>query len=190
MKRLALMLFLPLALAAQAAPFDQVRLDQSRLSFVSRQMAVPVEGQFRRFNAKLSFDPARPQAAQAGIDIDLASIDAGSKEANEEVVGRNWFNVRQFPMARFVATGLKPLGGERYEVRGTLTIKGRSREVVAPFSFRPAGAQAVFEGGFVLKRLDFGIGEGAWGDTGIVADEVQIKFRILATAAKPVAGKR
>lgn len=185
MKRLISFLLLPLSFAAQAEPFDQVRLGQSRLSFVSKQMAVPVEGQFRRFNVQLNFDPARPEAAKAGIDIDLASIDAGSKEANEEVVGKNWLNVRQFPGARFVSTGVKPLGGDRYEVRGTLTIKGRSREVAAPFSFRPAGGQGVFEGGFVLKRLDFGIGEGPWGDTGIVADEVQIKFRILAGGAKP-----
>lgn len=185
MERFALFLLLPLSLATQAASFDQVRLDQSRLSFVSRQMAVPVEGQFRRFAVQLAFDPARPAAAQAGIDIDLASIDAGSKEANEEVVGKNWFNVRQFPTARFVSTGVKPLGGNRYEVRGTLSIKGKSREVAAPFSFRPAGAQAVFEGGFVLKRLDFGIGEGPWGDTGIVADEVQIKFHIVTGVAKP-----
>ncbi|NWG86969.1 MAG: YceI family protein [Hydrogenophilaceae bacterium] len=185
MKRFALFLLLPLSLAAQAAPFDQVRLDQSRLSFVSKQMAVPVEGQFRRFAVQLAFDPTRPEKAQAAIDIDLASIDAGSKEANEEVVGKNWFNVRQFPTARFVSSGVKPLGGERYEVRGTLTIKGRSREVAAPFSFRPASGQAVFEGGFAIRRLDFGIGEGPWGDTGIVADEVQIKFRIVTGAAKP-----
>ncbi|MEW5891974.1 MAG: YceI family protein [Pseudomonadota bacterium] len=185
MKRFVLILLLPLSLAVQAAPFDQVRLDQSRLGFVSKQMAVPVEGQFRRFDVRLHFDPARPQAAQARIDIDLASIDAGSKEANEEVVGKNWFNVREFPTARFVATGLKPLGGERYEVRGTLSIKGKSREVAAPFSFRPVGGQGVFEGGFTLKRLDFGIGEGPWGDTGIVADDVQIKFRIVAGSAKP-----
>ncbi|TCS74076.1 polyisoprenoid-binding protein YceI [Sulfuritortus calidifontis] len=185
MKRFALILLMPLSLAVQAAPFDQVRLDQSRLGFVSKQMAVPVEGQFRRFNAQLSFDPARPQAAQAGIEIDLASIDAGSREANEEVVGRNWFNVRQYPTARFVSSGVRPLGGDRYEVRGTLTIKGKSREVTAPFSFRPAGGQGVFEGGFALKRLDFGIGEGPWGDTGIVADEVQIKFRIVAASTRP-----
>ncbi|MBS0465139.1 MAG: YceI family protein, partial [Proteobacteria bacterium] len=38
-----------------------------------------------------------------------------------------------------------------------------------------------------LKRGDYGIGEGMWADYGTVANEVQIKFRLVAAAA---AGKK
>jgi polyisoprenoid-binding protein YceI len=31
-----------------------------------------------------------------------------------------------------------------------------------------------------IKRLAFGIGDGEWKDTSVVADEVIIKFRIVA----------
>ena len=65
-----------------------------------------------------------------------------------------------------------------------MTIKGRSREVSAPFAFTPNGDDAVFEGAFVLKRADFAIGEGVWADFATVANEVQVKFRFLATAGK------
>lgn len=173
------------AVAAQAAEYARVIPAQSHIAFLSKQMGVPVAGQFRRFTAQLAFDPARPESARAVLDIDLASIDAGSREANEEVVGKNWFNVARFPSARFISSGLRHLGGERYEVRGRMTIKGRTREVAAPFTLRAAGANAFLEGGFVLKRLEYAIGEGPWGDTGTVADEVQVKFRLLAAAATP-----
>ncbi len=192
MRRFTLLLCATLLPAGQAlaAQFDRILPAQSQVSFVSRQMGVPVQGEFRRFNAQIAFDPARPDTAQATLEVELASFDMGSREVYDEVVSRNWFDVRQHPTARFVATGLRHLGGERYEVRGQMTLKGRTREVVAPFTYRLQGRNAVLEGAFPLKRLDYGIGTGPWGDTSIVADEVQVRFRFVAAeAAAAVPGR-
>jgi polyisoprenoid-binding protein YceI len=169
--------------ALAAGTYSRVLPEKSTLAFVSQQMGVSVDGTFRKFAATLDFDPAKPEAGKATLDIELASIDAGGAEANEEVKGKNWFDVKQFPTARFVSTSVKPLGNNRFEVRGQMSIKGKTREVVAPFTLKPEGAGAVLEGSFPLKRLDYGVGTGAWGDTSVVADEVQIRFR-LAVAGK------
>lgn len=166
-----------------ANPYDRILTDQSRISFVSRQMGVPVEGEFRRFSGQIAFDPARPEAARATLEVELASFDMGSREVYDEVVSRNWFDVRQFPTARFVATSLRHLGGDRYEVRGQMTIKGRTRDITVPVTFRPQGRNALLEGSFPLRRLDYGIGTGPWGDTSVVADEVQVRFRLVAAEA-------
>lgn len=183
-RAVALMAGLALALPALAAgSYARVLPDKSSLAFVSQQMGVSVDGSFKRFSATLDFDPARPEAGKATLDIDMASIDAGGPEANDEVKGKNWFDVKQFPSARFVSSSVKPLGNNKYEVRGQMTIKGKSHEVAAPFTLKPDGAGALLEGGFQLKRLDYGVGTGAWGDTSVVADEVQIRFR-LAVAGK------
>lgn len=170
--------------AVAAAEVTAIRTDQSSLSFVSRQMGVPVEGRFTRFSAQVRFDPAVPTAARASLELDLTSADAGSAEANEELAGKAWFDTKAFPKATFASESVTSLGGNRYEVRGAMTIKGRTREVVAPFTFTRQGEGGVFEGGFVLERADFAIGEGIWADFGTVANEVQIKFRFLATARK------
>ena len=164
--------------SAHAASFGQIDPGQSRINFVSRQMGVPVTGQFRRFQGQIAFDPARPEAGKARIEVDLASIDAGSREADEEVVGKDWFHVKTFPTAVFQGRQVKVLGNGRYEVQGSLTIKGRSKDVIAQVNFRESAGSGIFEGGFVLKRLDFGIGEGPWGDPGTVADEVQVKWAL------------
>lgn len=168
---------------AQAIEYSQTDAARSNLKFVSKQMGVPVDGQFRKFAAQVKFDPAAPAQASATLDIDLASIDAGSKDANDEVAGKAWFNVKAHPTARFVSSSVKPLGGDRYEVAGRMTIKGRSQDVSAPFTFKPNGNSASFDGGFVLKRADFGIGEGPWADFGTVANEIQIRFRFEVAAA-------
>ncbi|MDD5296776.1 MAG: YceI family protein [Rhodocyclaceae bacterium] len=188
MKRLASILIptlmLTVAPAAHAVEYKTVQADKSRLSFGYRQMGVAMDGRFSRFTVQLAFDPARPAAARAVMEVELASIDAGSAEANDEVAGKEWFNSKAFPVARFVADAVKPLGGNRYEVHGKLTIKGHTQAVVAPATLTPQAGAAAFDGAFQIKRADFAIGEGAWADFGTVANEISIKFHILASAGK------
>jgi polyisoprenoid-binding protein YceI len=173
--------------AGHAAEFNQIQANKSSLSFVSKQMNVPVEGQFKSFRAKLAFDPAKPSAARAELEIDLASIDAGSKDANDEVAGKAWFNTKEFPVAKFVATSVKPLGANRFEVAGKMTIKGRTQDLTAPVTLRQEGNSATFDGSLTLKRADYAIGDGVWADFGTVANEVQVKFRLVAVAAAAAA---
>lgn len=183
--------FLSLAIAAvlfgSAAAAQSVLYEKSSISCVSRQENVPVEAQFRKFAAQIAFDPAKPETGKVRIDIDVGSFDIGFADFNDEAKTKNWFDVKTFPQARFAATSLRALGGGRFEARGPLTIKGKTLDVVAPFSYKADAATQVFEGGFTIKRLQYNIGEGPWKDTDTVADDVQIKFRIVM-ASKP-AGK-
>ncbi len=189
-RRLILSALLVASGATHALEFTQFQADKSTLQFVSKQMGVPVDGRFKKFSAALAFDPAKPAAATARLELDLASVDAGSADADGEVVGKPWFNVKLFPTATFVSTAIRPLGGDKFELAGKLTIKGKTQDVSAPFSFRQEGGKggnAVFDGAFVLKRLDFGVGDGIWSDVSAVANEVQIKFHIVV--APTAAGK-
>lgn len=168
---------------AQAVEFKQVLANESSVTFGYKQMGVPLDGKFNKFAAQLAFDPTQAASAQARIDIDVASIDTGSGEANDEVVGKLWFNAKTFPTASFVSSGLKALGGNRYEVTGKLGIKGRTQEIKMPVTFQVAGNRGAFDGGFTIKRLDYAIGEGEWTDVGTVANEIQIKFHLVVNAA-------
>jgi len=184
MKRfaIALMLAAALPLAAQAAEFNQVQADKSAINFVYQQMGVKLDGKFRKFAARLNFDPAKPTEAKATFDVDLASVDTGAPEGDDEVAGKPWFNTKAFPTAQFVSGPVKALGGNRYEVAGKLTIKGKTQDVVVPATFTAQGNTGVFDGTFTIRRADFSIGEGAWAKFDIVANDVQIKFRITATS--------
>jgi polyisoprenoid-binding protein YceI len=176
-----------LAPSMPAAAQQTVLYDKSRITCVSRQMNVPVEARFRKFTAQIAFDPARPETGKARLEIDTDSFDIDNAEVNDEAKGKAWFDTRTFPKAVFVASSIKPLGGGRFEVRGPLTIKGRTHEVAAPFSYKESGGSGIFEGAFAIKRLQFNIGEGQWKDTDTVADDVQIRFHIVVAGAKPAA---
>ncbi len=165
-----------------ALEFKQVLPNESTVAFGYKQMGVPMEGKFNKFSAQISFDPATLAKAQARIDIDVASIDTGSSDANEEVAGKLWFNTKAFPAASFVSTGIKALGGNRYQASGKLSIKGKTLDVTTPVTFQATGTRGIFEGTFAIKRLDYAIGEGEWTDVSTVADEIQIKFHIVVNA--------
>ena len=168
---------------AHSAEFNTLRTEQSRVDFGYKQMNVPMEGRFKRISGQLRFDPAAPAYAKVTLDIDLTSIDTGSAEGDEEVANKQWFNTKQFPAARFVSTSVKPLGNNRFQVTGKMSIKGKTHDVTTPTTFSQHGAAGVFDGSFMLKRADYGIGEGMWTDFGTVANDVQIKFRLVALAA-------
>jgi polyisoprenoid-binding protein YceI len=182
MRKTLALLVMSLASTVQAAPLT-IDTAKSELAFVSKQMGVPVDGKFRKFAVKLDFDAKKPETSKASLEIDIASIDAGGPDADGEVVRKPWLNAAQFPKATFTSTAVKPLGGNRYEVTGPLTIKGKTKVVTAPLTVKPQGAQQLFEGAFQIDRSDFGIGDGPWNDPETVAFEVQIRFRIVAQPA-------
>ena len=180
-------LFRPLTLAATLAGLalptlaQQLVPAQSEISFVSKQMGVPVEGRFKQFTAQLAFDPKQPDAAKIAFTIQTGSASFGAAETDAEVPKAAWFNVAKFPQAGFQSASVKALGGGKFEVRGKLAIKGATQDVVVPVSVTQAGAISTAVGSFAIKRLDFKIGEGEWADTSMVTNDVQIKFKLALT---------
>ncbi len=169
------------SLPAAAAGVDYAK---SEITFVSRQMNVPVQGRFKKFTAQIAFDPKKPAASKADIEVDLGSIDTGSADADAEVGKKAWFNSSAFPAAKFASSSVAQTGPDKYEAHGKLSIKGIGQDIAAPFTVKRSGDLVTFEGGFTLKRLQFKIGEGVWSDTETVADEVQVKFKIVTTGNK------
>ncbi len=158
----------------------QQKLDaaKSEMLFVSKQMGVPVEGRFRKFDAQIAFDPKKPEAGKVAFTIDMGSATFGSPEVDVELPKATWFNVPKFPQATFQSSTIKAVGAGRFEVAGKLTIKGSSRDVVVPVALTQAGGGTTATGAFAIKRLEFKIGEGDWADTSMVANDVQVKFKL------------
>lgn len=173
--------FAPLVLAAAlplTAVAQQLLPAQSEIRFVSRQMGVPVEGRFKTFDAQIAFDPAKPAAARIAFTIDTGSATLGVRETDAELPKPIWFNVAAFPKATFQSSSVKRIDATRFEVAGKLSIKGVSSDVLVPVTLEQRGAQTIAVGAFPIKRLSFRIGEQEWSDTSMVADEVQVRFRL------------
>ncbi|WP_287985906.1 MULTISPECIES: YceI family protein [Diaphorobacter] len=171
------------ALLAAGSAFAQQKLvpEQSEIVFVSKQMGVPVEGRFKKFDAQVAFDPAKPATSKVAFTVDTGSATLGVKETDAELPKPVWFNVPKFPQATFQSSAIKAVGAGKYEVAGKLSIKGASQDVVVPVTLTQSGATTTAAGSFAIKRLAFKIGENEWADTSMVADEVQVKFKLALT---------
>jgi polyisoprenoid-binding protein YceI len=171
-----------LAVAPLAAQAEQLLVPaQSEIQFVSRQMGVPVEGRFKTFDAKVVFDPAKPASSSIAFSVDTGSATLGVRETDAELPKADWFNVAKFPKASFQSTAVKRLQGNQFEVAGKLSIKGVSSDVVVPVTLAQNGAQTTATGSFAIKRLTYRIGDNEWSDTSMVADPVQVKFKLTLT---------
>ncbi len=180
-------LALLLALAVSGAIAQQKLLPaQSEIVFTSRQMGVPVEGRFKRFDAQVAFDPKKPEAARIAFTIDLASAAIGTAETEAEIVKPDWFDTKAFPQASFQSGSVKAAGPGRFDVAGKLVIKGQSQDVTVPVSVTQAGAVTTASGSFTVKRLDYRIGDGDWKDTSLVANDVQVRFKLQLTGVPPL----
>lgn len=179
---LMLLVLIALPAAAQDWTMDP---GKSQVAFAIKQMNVPTEGGFKRFAARASFDPARPEAGRFQIEVDINSIDTGTDDGDAEVKRPVWFDSARHPRATFVSKSVRKEANGSYTALGDMTIKGQTRAFAAPFSLvsQPGGGY-VAQGRFPLKRSDFGIGGGDWDE--VVANEADIRFKItLLPARKP-----
>lgn len=177
---------LPATAAAQTPPQARLQSQGSEIVFAIKQMGVPVEGRFGRFDAQIALDPRQPAGGHVSMSIDTGSARFGAAEIDAEVGKPVWLATAKFPQASFESSAIKALGGGRFEVSGQLSIKGSTQPLVVPVQITQSGASSTASGSFAIKRLAFKVGDGEWADTSLVADEVQVRFKLALTGLPPL----
>ncbi|ADU34710.1 YceI family protein [Variovorax paradoxus] len=189
-------LFLPLLTAlllaaatmpAAADPAAKLIADKSQIAFVTKQMGVPMEGAFKKFDAQIAFDPKKPEGGTVALQIDAASAGFGVPMSDAELPKAPWFDAAKFPQASFQSSAIKALGDGKFEMAGKLTIKGTSKYLTVPVTIAPAGGNyAVATGYFTIQRLDYKVGDGEWTDTSVVGNDVQVRFKLTLAGLGPL----
>lgn len=171
--------------STSAVAQQQLVAAQSSVEFTAKQMGVPLQGHFKKFEAQFNFDPAKPESSRIRFSVDTGSATMGARETDAELPKATWFNVAKFPQAIFESSSVKALGKGQFQVAGKLTIKGQSQDVQLPVTLAASGSHTIASGELPIKRLHFKIGENEWADTSMVADEVRVQFKLaLSGVAK------
>jgi len=174
------------AAGAQPAAPTQLVPAQSEITFQVKQSGVPIDGRFRKFEAQLALDPKAPQGGSVTISVDTASATVGFAESDAELPRPSWFDSAKFPRAVFRSSAITGLGGGRFQAAGKLDLKGNPRDLVVPVTIVQIGAQSTASGEFVVRRLDFKIGEKEWADLSLVANDVRVRFKLVFTGLGPL----
>lgn len=170
------------AAARAAAPVYTAVAEQSSLTYTFTQAGAENQGRFKSFS--VSFDPA---ASRLDVVVDMRSFDTGDQQRNDTLGGKDFFDVAQYPQSRFSASRMEktPTG---YEATGSLTLRGVTRNVSIPLTWRTATVQGhpagYLSGQMTLRRLDFGVGQGQWQSTDWVGNEVTVRYSLTLTASQ------
>ena len=170
-----------LVLAGPAAAADwNVVAAKSRLGFEGTAAGVPFEGRFNRWQARISFDAAAPDAARATVTVDMGSAETGDPQKDAGLPQSEWFDAKTFPAATFEAHSFRAMGGHAYEAAGSLRIRDVKKDVVVPLSIEVEGDSLHASGRFEFERTDYGVGQGSWRSGQWVALHVAATFDVTA----------
>ena len=159
----------------------QIVPDESSITFTASQNNAPVMGEFKKFEGNINFDPNQLDKSNVRIIIDTSSVSTSDPDISGTLKTADWLNAKVFPQAIFTANNFTKTGNSAYQANGTLTIRDKSLPVKVLFildKYTPTNAHA--KGMVVLKRDDFGVGQGDWSSTDVVKNEVQVNFKISA----------
>ncbi|MDH4396279.1 MAG: YceI family protein [Limnobacter sp.] len=168
----------PVSAYVTAAPID---VKNSTVKATFSQFNVPVTGDFKQFSGDIQFDPAKPDATKAQLSVLTSSYDLGDALYNKEVAGKDWFDSKNHPNGVFKLSSVKPAAGGgsgAFTATGELTLRGKTKALQFPVKLTSGPKSHVFSGDVTIKRLEFGIGQGDWADTALVADNVKIEFKM------------
>jgi polyisoprenoid-binding protein YceI len=174
------------ALAAGRAPGSgPARYTQrsgSSLAFTFTQLGSATEGRFDRFDTELVYDEHDLAASRLRVTVHIDSLDTQDDERNGVLLTPDLFDAEKHPTATFVAGSLVR-GSGGLEAVGKLTLRGVTRDLRLPLTIRPNGAGLELSGQTVIRRLEFGVGQGEFRSTESVGDEVKIRYRVALARA-------
>jgi polyisoprenoid-binding protein YceI len=177
------------ALPTWAATPTHYTLDAARsgLEFEFVQLGATNKGKFVKFPVTLDLGPDGTPA-RLEVTVDIGSLNTADKERDDTLKSSDLFDAAKYPQARFLATQFtkSPTG---FVAQGKLTIRGVTKDAPIPFTFRTAteGGQSAgyLAGSTTIHRLDFGVGQGDWKNTGSdgIANDVKVSYSLRLTAA-------
>ena len=153
----------------------------SELNFkVKHLMISNVKGEFKNFLAEIDNEDFKNGLVK--VDIETSSIFTNSTDRDNHLKSADFFDVENHPAMTFESTSFKKVDDNDYKLKGLLTVKGISKEIVLDVEFGgtnkdPWGNEkAGFSYAGKINRKDWGLNWNTALETGgvLVSDEVHI----------------
>nr|WP_319394984.1 YceI family protein [uncultured Desulfobacter sp.] len=170
--------------AAQAWTLDAVH---SGIYFSVNHIFVPAKGFFNDYDADIRFDPQDLASGSFSMEIAVKSIFTNDAKRDKHLLSKDFFNARDYPKISFKSSRMEKVSDTLYHLKGTMTMKGVSKQITIPVTFHGVkdhpsqkGTQvAGLSGKFTVDRLAYNVGDGRFADLGIVGKDVDVELEIM-----------
>lgn len=166
MKRLLMMVAASGLVYGGVAAADDYTIDAAHTGAVFHINHLGVShthGRFNDISGTLSIDEKDPTKNQIKVVIKADSIDTNNKKRDDHLRSPDFFNAKQFPTLEFTSKSWKKTGDKTFDVTGTFTLHGVSKEITVPVTKigegkDPWGGYRIgYDAKFTIKRGDYGI---------------------------------
>jgi polyisoprenoid-binding protein YceI len=153
---------------------------RSRVAFSVRHLTGRVHGVFNRVAGVVNYDPQRPEATNARVIIQAASVMTHHEIRDTRLRSPGFFDVRAFPQITFVSHAARR-AGRHLELLGELTIHGVSRPVTIRVGRTRSGGRAAglsASARALVQRSEFGVGPNSRLENGglLIFDQVAVEM--------------
>jgi polyisoprenoid-binding protein YceI len=189
-------------LAALPLQADTLTIDptHSEVSFQIRHLVSQVRGRFNDFGGVIQMDPKNLAASSVDFHIKVTSIDTNQADRDKHLRTPDFFDVAKYPEITFKSKSIAAAGKDKYNVTGTLTMHGVSKEITVPVTYLGAvkdpfggGSRAGFQLETTVDRKDYGIVWNKAIDNGgvMLGDEVKVAINLesVKKGEAPAKGK-
>lgn len=150
---------------------------------VKHMMFAKVRGRFEAFQGTIALGP-ETDAPGVEVVIDAESIDTGNEQRDQHLRSGDFFDVARFPHLRFESLGADGPVGDRFRLRGDLTIRDVTKTVELEVTETGRGTDPWgnerfgFRASTTLDRRDFGLTWNQALETGgiLVGNEIEISI--------------
>jgi polyisoprenoid-binding protein YceI len=149
--------------AAQSTRKWKVDKLHSNVRFTVAHMVVSeTEGSFKVFDGSLEYSKADMSDAKISFTVDVKSINTDNETRDGHLKSDDFFNAEKFPVMTFVGTSFKPVGKNKYELTGNLTIRDVTKQVKFDVTYggeltTKGGTKAGFKAKTTIDRFDYNL---------------------------------
>jgi cytochrome b561 len=159
----------------------EILADESKIEFFATQDKSTINGSFKKFSGEIFFDKSDLKNSKIIVDINLKSVLASFDGASEMLLEKDWFNAKEFPVAKFSSQKISKILENKFHVDGHLKLKNIELPLSFDFSFKEfSSKKAIAIAEFELNRSAFGVGSKDEKASHDIKDSIKIKFQISA----------
>ncbi len=164
----------------------------SNVRFTVTHMVVSeTDGSFKVFDGTVEHTKADWSDAKINFSVDINSINTDNENRDKHLKGDDFFNAEKYPTAKFVGKTFKPLGNNKYELVGDLTIRDVTKPVKFDVKFggisaSTRGDKAGFKATTTINRFDYNLKWDRATEAGglVVGKEVELVVLVELNKAK------
>lgn len=167
------------AQSSKGTPVYKIMPVVSKITFFVKA-SISIDGTFDKWDASLKFTSPDVSTGVLDVRIQADSVNTGSGFKDDKLKSEDFFDVKKDPYITFHSSKIVQTGPHTFDVPGTFTIRGVSKQETLSFTDDTEGkGKGEIKGTMAFDRKEFGM------DSGIpfirIADRVEVTIDFKAT---------